>query len=206
MADAEAKVYAPRHFPPFLPPFFSAPLRKHFSSPSQLCEVLTAALAPYGDSSVNRYLPENCCVTACVSKSPSKRWGVERGGSGDRWNVCLRACMGACMCFSKGVGGGRKEKLARENKVNEAWRRLPSPALGRGRRTSSFTVTTTPGGKDRKWQPWRGVVVVYAGWWKNSQAVTGFHLFIWSGSCCCWLRKHLTAQDSNALPQCSSRH
>lgn len=130
------------------------------------------------------------------------------GRATDEMCVCVRAWVRACV-FRRGweAGGEEKGKISQRKQSQWGMKEASlSPALGRGRRTSSFTVTTTPGGKDRKWQPWRGVVVVYAGWWKNSQAVTGFHLFIWSGSCCCWLRKHLTAQDSNALPQCSSRH
>lgn len=56
-------------------------------------------------------------------------------------------CVWCVFFFRGGRAVRRKEKLAWENKVNEAWRRLPSPVFGRGSRASSFTVTTTPGGR-----------------------------------------------------------
>lgn len=61
-----------------------------FPSLSQLCRVLTADLTPYGNSSVNRHLQEKCCMTACVSKSPSEMLRRVKGTVGDEWNVCLR--------------------------------------------------------------------------------------------------------------------
>lgn len=130
-------------------------------------------------------------------------WGVERGGPGSRENACPH--MGTCYLVVV-VGGCRRrearrmEKLARENKVNEAWRRLPSPAFGRCSRASSLTVTTTPGARTEN-NSLKGV------WWlvENSQAVKGFCVFTRSG-CGCWLRQHSTAEASNPLPVCLSRN
>lgn len=90
---------------------------------------------------LNSYLQENCGMAACVSKSPSKWWGTGRG--------CVSACV---HMFLEGGRrkARRKEKLARENKVNEAWRRLPSSVFGRSSRATSFTVTTSPGARTEK--------------------------------------------------------
>lgn len=125
-----------------------------------------------------------------------------RNGEASRGEGWVLRKMCVCVC-AHGFGGRearRKEKLARENKVNEAWRRLPSSVFGRSSRASSFTVATTPGARTEN-----NSLEGCGGWWKNSQAVKGFCVFTWSG-CGCWLRQHSTAQASNPLPVCLSRH
>lgn len=67
-------------------------------------------------------------------------------------------CVCVCVHVSLRRQARRKEKLARENKVNEAWRRLPSSVLGRSSLASSFTGTTTPGARTEN-NSLRGV------WW-----------------------------------------
>lgn len=91
-----------------------------------------------------------------------------KGSLGDKWSV--RLCM--CVVFFGGwreAGSKEKGKLARENKVNEAWRRLPSAVFGRGSRASSFAVIPQlRGGRGEN-----GSLEVDA-WlclWKNSEAV-----------------------------------
>lgn len=182
--------------PPSSPPSpFSVLLSKYFSSQSQLCGVLTVDLTPYGDSSVNRHLPENCSMTACVSKSPSKCWGVEKRRVGDGCDACL--CV--CVCFVGGEGreetARRKEKLARENKVNEAWRRLP---------LSGVVEVVMPS------RPPLGKKMAALGWLYSTRLLVqgwDWNLHVYS----CWLcllteAAFHTAQTSSPLPACLSRH
>lgn len=79
---------------------------------------------------------------ACQSHH-QKRRGAEEGGWAGEENACL--CVRA-VCFC-GREARRKEKLARENKVNEPWRRLPSSVLERRSRASSFTLSATLGAR-----------------------------------------------------------
>lgn len=69
-----------------------------------------ADLTPYGDSSVNRHLQENCCMTACVSKSPSKTLRRGKGRVGDEWSVCLSASL--CAFEGQEAGGEEKGKIS----------------------------------------------------------------------------------------------
>lgn len=128
---------------------------------------------------------------------------AERGE--DRGNACLRVCVQERARVFFLWGGGRraarrKEKLARENKVNEAWRRLPFHVFGWGSRASSFTANATPGGRTEEVSLERGEGECGGGaGGENSQAVTGFYVFTQAGRGC-WLRQHLTAQARNPLP------
>lgn len=83
---------------------------------------MTVDLARHGDSSVNRFLADSCgCWQPHVSRQP---W--ERRGCGSS-----RRCAPARVPLSERQEAGSVKKggkLARENKVNEVWRRLPTPA------------------------------------------------------------------------------
>lgn len=72
--------------------------------------VLTAVLIPYDNSPANRHLPENCCMTGRVSKSPAERRGVEKGGEEMMESACVCARVhGASAFFGRWEAGGKEK-------------------------------------------------------------------------------------------------
>lgn len=84
--------------------------------------------------------------------------GEGRAARQMRVHMCAHVCWGVGGWGCRRRGARRMEKLARENKVNEAWRRLPSPVFGRSKSCLLIHCYHHSRGKDRKQQPQGGVV------------------------------------------------
>lgn len=130
-----------------------------------------------------------------------KRWGVERGGQKMK-GMCVCPCT---MCTrsllrDRRRAARRKEKLARENKVNEAWRRLPSPVYCQ--RQSCLLIHCYHHSRGKVW---RKIPPLLAGWgWQQVEKWSGYgKTSLVSAWCVFWLKQHMTHKLS--IPRMSEQ-